>query len=271
MVIYMRRAILLLSLVLLFINISGCGSNRIKQRSPVDEGVMENPSGLKWVDITAGMGPTVRTSDHVKVAYKAWLPDGTVVEQSGETPTDFVVGYDNVIQGLHEAVYGMRVGGVRRVFIPAELAYGEQGKAPSIPPNASLIAEVKVLEIILHPIATTPSGLKYWDRVEGTGLPPKPGDMVAVHYTGWLTDGTKFDSSLDRGQVFTFKLGAGEVIPGWEEGLSSMFVGGVRRLIIPPELAYGDQGYGDKIPPGATLIFEIKLISVLPAEEQEKE
>jgi FKBP-type peptidyl-prolyl cis-trans isomerase FkpA len=108
---------------------------------------------------------------------------------------------------------------------------------------------------------TTPSGLKYVDEVIGTGDQARLGRTVSVHYTGTLTDGTKFDSSVDRGQPYEFRLGAGSVIRGWDEGILGMRVGGKRRLIVPPELGYGAQGQG-KIPSNATLIFELELVGV---------
>lgn len=96
----------------------------------------------------------------------------------------------------------------------------------------------------------------------GTGAVPKRGDTVTVHYTGWLTDGTKFDSSVDRNEPFSFVLGTGQVIQGWERGVGGMRVGDKVRLTIPPDLAYGEQGYPGAIPPNATLIFEIELLSL---------
>jgi len=109
---------------------------------------------------------------------------------------------------------------------------------------------------------TTPSGLKYTDLVVGSGAEPKPGQTAVVHYTGWLLDGTKFDSSKDRGQPFSFPLGQGRVIRGWDEGVATMRVGGTRRLTIPPELGYGARGAGGVIPPNATLLFEVELLAI---------
>lgn len=111
-------------------------------------------------------------------------------------------------------------------------------------------------------MTTTPSGLKYEDLQEGTGTEAKAGDTVSVHYTGWLTDGTKFDSSHDRASPFSFKLGAGRVIKGWDEGVAGMKIGGKRKLTIPPQLGYGARGAGSDIPPNAELIFEVELLKV---------
>ncbi|MDM8518954.1 FKBP-type peptidyl-prolyl cis-trans isomerase [Anaerolineales bacterium HSG6] len=109
---------------------------------------------------------------------------------------------------------------------------------------------------------TTESGLKYYDFEVGEGDNPTSGQPVAVHYTGWLEDGTRFDSSLLRGDPFVFPVGDGRVIPGWDEGVASMKVGGKRQLVIPSDLAYGEDGAGGVIPPDATLIFEVELIEL---------
>ena len=109
---------------------------------------------------------------------------------------------------------------------------------------------------------TTASGLQYWDIVVGSGATAAPGNTVKVHYTGFLTTGEKFDSSRDRGEPFSFPLGTGQVIKGWDEGVAGMRVGGKRQLRIPPELGYGAAGAGGAIPPNATLIFDVELLGV---------
>jgi FKBP-type peptidyl-prolyl cis-trans isomerase len=109
----------------------------------------------------------------------------------------------------------------------------------------------------------TPGGVKYWDIKVGTGAVAGRGQSVTVHYTGWLENGKKFDSSVDRGEPFTFRIGAHEVIPGWDEGVAGMKVGGKRQLKIPPEMGYGPKGAGNGIiPPNATLIFDVELLKV---------
>jgi FKBP-type peptidyl-prolyl cis-trans isomerase len=110
---------------------------------------------------------------------------------------------------------------------------------------------------------TTESGLKYEDLVLGDGAEATAGKRVSVHYTGWLTDGSKFDSSVDRNSPFQFSLGAGMVIRGWDEGVQGMKIGGKRKLTIPPQLGYGERGAGGVIPPNATLVFDVELLEIL--------
>ncbi|BAZ04154.1 FKBP-type peptidyl-prolyl cis-trans isomerase [Calothrix sp. NIES-3974] len=128
--------------------------------------------------------------------------------------------------------------------------------------NSNLIASATMSNLESNEnLITTPSGLKYKELQEGTGVTPEKGQTVTVHYTGTLTDGSKFDSSRDRNQPFSFTIGAGQVIKGWDEGLSTMKVGGRRQLVIPPELGYGARGIGP-IPPNSTLIFDVELLKV---------
>ncbi len=112
------------------------------------------------------------------------------------------------------------------------------------------------------PTSKTPSGLTIEDLVPGTGAAAAAGHSVTVHYTGWLSSGSKFDSSKDRNDPFVFHLGAGQVIRGWDEGVQGMLVGGKRKLTIPPELGYGARGAGGVIPPNATLVFEVELLAI---------
>ena len=139
-------------------------------------------------------------------------------------------------------------------FLPLELFAAQAKKTPGKTGSGSKGSSSEVV--------TTPSGLKYQDLVVGTGPLPKEGDTVIVHYTGWLTSGKKFDSSIDRDQPFRFVLGRGQVIKGWDEGVASMHVGGKRKLTISPGLAYGPRGYPGAIPPNATLVFEVRLLGI---------
>jgi peptidylprolyl isomerase len=240
------------------------------------ENLMATDSGLQYVITEEGTGEKPQPGDVVQVHYTGTLADGTKFDSSldrGE-PIAFSLGMGQVIPGWDEGIALMKVGDKAKLVIPPDLAYGEQGAGGVIPPNATLIFDVELVGIQPGPpeaptevseadFTTTESGLKYYDLEEGTGKSPEQGQPVSVHYTGWLEDGTMFDSSLSRGQPFQFVIGQGQVIPGWDEGVASMKVGGKRQLVIPADLAYGEQGAGGgAIPPGATLVFEVELLEV---------
>jgi FKBP-type peptidyl-prolyl cis-trans isomerase len=128
--------------------------------------------------------------------------------------------------------------------------------------SVSFAADNKEMKNMPEQTVTTESGLKYVDQVVGTGRQAELGDTASVHYTGWLADGKKFDSSRDRKEPFSFRVGAGQVIKGWDEGMMGMKIGGTRKLTIPPQLGYGARGAGGVMPPNTTLTFDVELLDL---------
>jgi FKBP-type peptidyl-prolyl cis-trans isomerase len=151
----------------------------------------------------------------------------------------------------------------RLLVLPVIVALAACGEDSGAGPltNDDFAAE---LSVDLDAMTQTASGLYYQDLQAGAGDEATAGSSVSVHYEGWLPDGTKFDSSRDRGSPFTFALGAGSVIAGWDEGVAGMRVGGMRKLVIPPDLGYGAAGAGGVIPGNATLVFDVELLEVAP-------
>lgn len=237
---------------------------------------MITESGLEFISIEEGSGDNPGNGDIVQVHYTGTLKNGVKFDSSHDRnePIAFPLGRGAVIPGWDEGIALLKKGGKAKLIIPPELGYGKAGAGGVIPPNAILHFEVELVDfqpgppgspdapqaVAVADYTDAANGLKYFDFEEGTGGAPKNGQTVIVHYTGWLTDGTKFDSSLDRGQPFSFPLGQGRVIKGWDEGVASMKVGSKRQLVIPPELGYGAQGAGGVIPGNATLIFEVELL-----------
>lgn len=236
----------------------------------------ETDSGLRFYDVEEGDGDSPGTDFLASVHYTLWLEDGTKVDSSldRDLPYTFMFDQGQMIAGWEEGIRSMQVGGTRQLVVPSDLAYGDEGIEGVIPSDSTLIIDVELLGILRpspdSPLPIGPSnfsetdtGLQYFDLVLGDGESPEAeGSVVSFHYTGWLSDGTKFDSSLDRGTPLAFVTGQGQVITGMEEGLLSMQVGGQRQLTIPASLAYGGSGFGDVIPPNETLTFEVELVAV---------
>ena len=248
--------------IFLVLVLFGTGCQGQKEEA-ADVGFTEILPGLSYVDSLVGNGDLVGPTDYVIVHYTGWVfADGQKGEpfdssvERGE-PISFPLGRSFVIEGWEKGVPGMRAGGKRTLLIGYELAYGERGRPPVIPPSATLIFDLEVLDVPRVQIEVLE---------EGTGPETELGDTINVHYTGWLwVDGAKgdqFDSSHKRGQPFQFPLGRQKVIPGWDSALEGMKVGEKARLIIPPDLGYGKNGSPGSIPPNATLCFEVEVVSI---------
>ncbi len=244
------------------------------QEKPVDKPVSPSLDAKEWVkqksgleiwDAKEGKGDPVKAGAKVKVHYTGWLTNGEIFDSSVVRKEPIEFGLDGVIKGWQEGIPGMKPGGVRRLKIPAALAYGDRAVG-KIPAGSTLIFEVEMLEVTAKPELPDlkakewkklDGGLEIWDVKEGEGEAVKAGGTVTVHYTGWLTDGKQFDSSVG-GKPISFPLNG--VIKGWGQGIPGMKPGGIRRLKIPSDLGYGKAGAGDDIPPNSTLVFEVQLI-----------
>ena len=246
-------------------------------------------SGLKYNDVKVGTGAEAKNGDLIEVHFKGWIvkdssdlfgdwsADSTkkvdliADSYAMNQPMKFVLGTESFIKGSEEGIVGMKAGGQRAIVVPSNLAYGPEGMGP-IPPNTSikvLIELVSTKEAVVAKMwdvdstlfKTTASGLKYAIIQEGEGELVGKEKQATVHYSGFLLDGTKFDSSVERDEPFTFVAGVGQVIPGWDEGVQLMKKGSKARFIVPANLAYGDRDLG-KIPPNSTLIFDVEVLDV---------
>ncbi|MEI7596850.1 MAG: FKBP-type peptidyl-prolyl cis-trans isomerase [Bacteroidota bacterium] len=248
----------------------------IKQPKPFDvtgKDTIKLASGVKYVLLNKSTGAQVEKGGNIKVHYSGYLLDGKMFDSS--IPRDealaFPVGVGAVIPGFDEGLLQLKVGEKARIIIPSHLAYGSKENG-GIPANSDLIFDVeivsfaKAVEVQPYKVegkdtVTTASGLKYIVVEKGKGAKATVFRKVTVHYTGYLEDGKVFDSSVKKGEPFTFELGRGGVIKGWDEGVALMNAGGKIRLIIPYNLAYGENGYGP-IPAKATLVFDVELLKV---------
>ena len=239
-------------------------------------------SGLQVTQIAEGEGEFPQVGDVVGVVYKASYVDGEQFDayQEREEPFRFRLGMHQALKGLDEGVSTMRPGGKRILVLPPNLAFeATQDERPStVPENAWVRFEVELIDIIEAPpppepwsdigydIAVLESGLQYVDFEIGEGKSPEPGNTIVVHYSGFLDDGTVFDTTTFRGVPIAFTFGEAHLLTGWLQGLATMKEGGKRKLIVPPHLAYGEKGFRKAIPPNATLTFDIQLLSVEEGE-----
>lgn len=230
------------------------------------------PEGVSVILIHDAPGPKAVSGQRVDAHYSGYFLDGKMFDSSVDRGQSFqfLLGRNQVIPGFDLGFRQLSIGDSARIIIPYQLAYGEQGNQ-GIPPKSDLVFDVVLLglqtleipgpyDVTGKDTVTTASGLKIIKVLTTQGPAPAKGTMVNVHYTGYLLDGSSFDASYNRGTPINFELGAGRVIPGWEEGLLLMNYGEKARLIIPYKLAYGEQGRPPVIPPKADLIFDVYLL-----------
>jgi peptidylprolyl isomerase len=240
------------------------------------------PSGLKYMVVKENKaGEQAVAGTNVTANYSAYLKDGKMFDSSIDRgqPLKSTAGKGKLFPGLDEAFLMMREGEKMRFIIPSKLAFGEKGSGP-IPANADIIFDLELLDVqkVIPPVQydikgleakKTASGLTYYEvKRSGSTKKAESGKTVKVHYSGYLADGTMFDSSVERGEPIEFPLGQGMVIQGWEEGIALMNVGDKLRLIIPYLLAYGEAGRPPMIPAKADLIFDVELIDVKDSAPQ---
>lgn len=233
--------------------------------------------GLKYILIKGNKtGEKVGGDAKVTLHYSGFFTDGKPFDSSVERgqPFSAKLGKGLTLKALEEALLHLHKGEKAKIFIPYDLAYGEAGHPPIIPPKSDLIFDIEVLNvepafapekfnITGKELKTAASGLKYYEISKRNDTPKAAaGTTVKVHYSGYLADGSMFDSSVERGFPIEFKLGVGQVIQGWDEGISLMHVGEKFRLVIPYYLAYGEVGRPPSIPAKAELTFDVELIEV---------
>lgn len=230
-------------------------------------------NGLKIEDIVVGQGEPADSNSFVTLHYTGYLADSTLFEARADdsAPLTIQLTRENVIEGWFWGIQGMRKGGIRSLVVPPELAYGSTGISGIIPKDATLRFVIELRETRRPPapwaidesdLVSTPDGLRHVVLESGRGAPPQPGDILSLHYSGYLSDGRIFDSSVYRGEAMEVIAGNGTLIPGWESTLMRMKAGERRTVFIPPNLAFGEDGLAGRIPPQDTLRFDIELLSV---------
>jgi peptidylprolyl isomerase len=244
---------------------------------------LTTPSGLKYVIVKENKaGEKAVSGTKVVANYSAYLLDGKMFDSSIERgqPLKANIGKGQLFTGLEEGISLMRKGEKARIIIPSKLAFGEKGSGP-IPGNADIIFDIELTEVqkVIPPVPyeikgiegkKTASGITYYEvKRSGSTVKAEAGKTVKVHYSGYLADGTMFDSSVERGEPIEFPLGQAYVIQGWEEGIALMNVGDKLRLVIPYFLAYGEAGRPPQIPAKADLTFDVELIEVKNASPQQ--
>jgi peptidylprolyl isomerase len=250
--------------------VSSCSST--PQGNPVAvKSVLEN--GLMIEDLVVGRGEPADSLTFVTLHYTGYLADSTLFEARADdkTPLTIQLTRQNVIEGWFWGIQGMRKGGIRSLTVPPQLAYGSMGIAGIIPKDATLRFVIELHETKRPPEAwkidnaaleSTADGSRHVVLESGRGKLPKKGDILKLHYSGYLSDGRIFDSSVYRGDALRVVAGNGSLIPGWESTLMRMKAGERRSVFIPPHLSFGKGGLDGRIPPNDTLRFDIELLSV---------
>ncbi|MBE0661237.1 MAG: FKBP-type peptidyl-prolyl cis-trans isomerase [Bacteroidales bacterium] len=264
--------------------------------------VAPTESGLYIIEKEKGSGASFKIGDRIKAHFIISTVNGSQLYSTYDQgqPMEVEIGKDFDNDGITEAIETMKKGTKATVIVPSNLAFGREGRGEMVPPYTTMVYEVEITEHTTQEqyqkqqqqkelemkqqeeasrtgekaniqkymqdnnLSGTPtaSGLYYIEQVKGTGAKAEAGKKVTVHYTGRLLDGSKFDSSVDRGEPFEFQLGMGQVIKGWDEGVAMMNVGSKALLIIPFEIAYGSRAMGAGIPAYSTLVFEVELLGV---------
>jgi peptidylprolyl isomerase len=258
----------------------------ISAQKSLEPDTLLKPTALKWKNLRPGIeifdekegsGKELHTGMELTFHYTGWLLNGHKFGSSKDMgkSAKTVLGAGKLVKGLEMGLESLKQGGVRWLRLSPSMAYGPAAMS-NIPANSTLIFRIQadLVEVDgelansmdFFPNASSikwidsQEGLKYFIEKAGSGKPVQAGEVIKAHYTGWLSDGTKFDSSRDRGEPISLELGAGRVIRGWDLGLAGMRRGEKRLLLIPPSLGYGSRG-GGPIPPDATLIFAVEMMN----------